>query len=190
MELTARIDDLDRFLRLQRQGVAERVALEGTVDIEGQSCRVSSPNSYLQFFLNPPAEPDRDSAPVRFFHYRIELTCGGREMVIEAAKVLRDDPRFDVWYDLSTLYFDVFEGDTATDRPCRRGVMRLAPVDFVERQLRSIAITPEEVDPSRKSWAYFAFVKYFADEVAGVYIQRPNLAKDFLRKIINVSHGD
>ena len=102
----------------------------------------------------------------RFFRYRIVFDRDGREQVIEAAKVLCDDPRFDVWYDLSTLYFDVFDGDPAGRQPRQRGIMRLAPDYFIERQLRSVTITPEEADPARKSWAYFAFARYYAGEVA------------------------
>jgi choline dehydrogenase-like flavoprotein len=190
MELTASIGDLDRFLQVQRQGLAEKVALEGTVKIRRQKYKVLSTKSYLQFFLCARTGNGEDRAPERFFRYRVAFACCGREMVIEAAKVLRDDPRFDVWYDLSTLYFDVFNGDPASDPPRWRGIMRLAPVDFVEKQLRSVAITPDDVDPSRKSWAYLAFVRYYAGEVAGVYLQRPHLARDFLRNVIDVPQGN
>jgi choline dehydrogenase-like flavoprotein len=191
MELTASIRDLDRFLRVQRQGLAEKVALKGTVKTKSGDHKVQSERSFLQFFLRPCAARDGGGAAARFFRYHITFCPpGGREWVIEAAKVLRDDPRFDVWYDLSTLYFDVFEGDPAVQNWRQRGIMRLAPVDFVEKQLRSVTITPEDADPSRKSWAYFAFAKYYTGEVAGIYLQRRDLAKDFLKNVINAAHGE
>ncbi len=184
-ELTASIDDLDHFLKRQRQGLPDKVRLEGKVTICGREHRVLPDDSYLQFFTSPLAACRDGRACPRFFRYRIAFDSDGIKQVIEAAKVLRDDPRFDVWYDLSTLYFEVFEGEILH----RRGIMRLAPVDFVEKQLPSINITPTDTDPSRKGWAYFAFIRYFAAEVARVYVRHPDLAKDFLRNVVSAAHG-
>jgi hypothetical protein len=189
VELMASIGDLDRFLRGHRQGVAEKVALTGTVTIDGGDHKVLSEKSFLQLFLNPRAARGGETAQ-RFFRYHIAFASNGRERVIEGAKFLRDDRRFDVWYDLATLYFDVFEGDPSVNGLRQRGIMRLAPDDFIEKQLRSVTITPEETDPSRKSWAYFAFVRYFASEVANIYLQHPDLLKDLLKNVVRASHGD
>ena len=78
----------------------------------------------------------------------------------------------------------MFEGDPAHSEPVYRGIMRLAPDYFIERQLRSVTITPEDADPSRKSWAYFAFARYYSGEVARIYLRKPGLLKDFLKNVI------
>jgi hypothetical protein len=186
VRLLASIGDLDRFLRFQRQDLAEKVALTGSVRIDGGNHDVLSQKSFLQFFLRPPPAPDGRGMAERFFGYRIAFEFARQVWVIKGAKVLRDDPLFDVWYDLSTLYFDVFAGNEWR----QRGIMRLDPVDFVKEQLPSVTITPESADPSRKSWAFFAFAKYFAGEVARIYFPKPDLAKEFLKNVIDAAHGD
>jgi choline dehydrogenase-like flavoprotein len=188
VQLTATIGDLGRFLAIQRQGSPEKIRIEGTLTIDKRDYMVVSDKSFLQFFLSSGAARS-GGRPERFFRYRIVFASGGRERVIEAAKVLRDDPRLDIWYDLSTLYFDVFEDDPAHSRPVYRGIMRLAPDYFIERQLRSVTITPENADPSRKSWAYFAFARYYGGEVARIYLRKPDLVKDFLKNVI-AADGD
>jgi choline dehydrogenase-like flavoprotein len=188
VQLTATIGDLGRFLTVQRQGSAEKIRIEGTVTIGKRGYTVVSEKSFLQFFLSSGAGRTGGRRE-RFFRYRIAFASDGRERVIEAAKVLRDDPRLDIWYDLATLYFDVFEDDPAHSRPVYRGIMRLAPDYFIERQLRSVTITPENADPSRKSWAYFAFARYYGGEVARIYLRKPDLVKDFLKNVI-AADGD
>lgn len=191
VKLKATIDDLDRFLRIQRQGPAERITIKGTVTIKDPDkevvSEVVSDKSFLQFFHSSSAARGSGKQVERFFRYRIVFDVGGRELVIEAAKVLRDDPRLDIWYDLSTLYFDMFE--PAKSAPSHRGIMRLAPDYFIERQLRSVTITPENADPARKSWAYFAFARYYGGEVARIYLRKPDLVKDFLKNVI-AADGD
>jgi choline dehydrogenase-like flavoprotein len=196
VKLTASIGDLDRFLQVQRQGRSERVKLTGEFIIDGGSYRelykVLPEKSFLQLFVRPRVTDDGNGSVVRFFRYRIVGASDDRTRVIEGAKVLRDDPQFDVWYDLSTLYFDVFDQTVfpARGKPLQRGIMRLALDDFVERQLRSITITPENADPARKSWAYFAFVQYYGGEVARIYVSKPHLVKDFLKNVLGAAHGN
>ncbi len=193
VELTATIDDLGRFLTIQRQGSAQKIRISGTVTIGSHApYNLSSDKSYLQFFLRTSAARSsggQDRQDKRFFRYRIVFDRDGNEQVIEAAKVLYDDPRLDIWYDLSTLYFDMFDGDLAGREPGYRGIMRLAPDYFIERQLRSVEITPLGADPSRKSWAYFAFAKYYGGEVTKIYFRNPDLVKDFLKNVI-AADGD
>jgi choline dehydrogenase-like flavoprotein len=189
VNLTATIGDLNRFLRIQRQGSAEKIPIKGTVTIGKRDYEVVPDRSYLQFFLSSTAARSSGGPVERFFRYRIVFDFDGRERVVEAAKVLRDDPRLDVWYDLSTLYFDMFEGDPAQGQLVERGIMRLAPDYFIEKQLRSVTITPENADPARKSWAYFAFARYYGGEVARIYLRNPDLVKDFLRNVI-AADGD
>ena len=209
MKLTAVVDDLDKFLRVQRQGGSEAMRLEGTITISRDEGRVHDglahdshgiedgvydvdpASSDLRFFVTP--EDQEDGRRSRYFRYSI-LTkkTAGRKIRIEGAKVVRDDTRFDVWQDLATLYVDIFADDSREKPPALRGIMRLTPVNFFERQLRSITITPDGVkgtDPTRRSWAYYAFIRYFAGELAAIYLKRPGMIKDMFKNLLDPTHG-
>lgn len=206
MELIAIVDDLDRFLRVQRQGRSAKIRLEGTVAIargrsrsDGDSpiddgvYNLHSADCHLRFFHSPPDQ--QEVLRTRYFCYSILAEREGKTIRIEAAKIVRDDTRFDVWQDLATLYVDIFEGAYQEQPPALRGIMRLAPVTFFEKQLRSIIITPDDADkakatdPSRRSWAYLAFIRYYAGELANIYLKRPGMIKDMFKNLLDPTHG-
>ena len=70
-----------------------------------------------------------------------------------------------------------------------RGIMRVAPNDFVNKQLKSIEITPAGIDTAQQQWAYASFVRYFLGEVAGVYVEGTDLIKDLLGDLVGLPHG-
>ncbi len=196
MNLSVTIDDLERFLRVQRRSVAEKVRLTGSVTIDGQRFDVQPEGSYLRFFHAPAMadeHQDRDKDSTRYFRYRLVVRGSGEDgdqrRIIEAAKIVREDSRFDVWQDLATLYVDIFDDGLPGAPLSQRGIMRLAPIDFLEKQLRSITITPADADQARRSWAYAAFVKYYAEELAGIYVSRPDLMKDMLKNVFDPTKG-
>jgi len=199
LKLKASIDDLDRFFRSQRQGLAMRIGLSGDVHLKDEGAyHVDPSKSYLQIFAKPPSDGAFGDQRRRFFRYRIVASpicpCWGleSEIWIEGVKLLSNDPRFDVWQDLSTLYIDVFDQEPKADEPLEpriRGILRLAPLDFFEKQLQSISITPKDSDPARKSWAYGGFIRYFTDELASIYVERRGLIKAMVTNLLNPSRG-
>ena len=43
-------------------------------------------------------------------------------------------------------------------------------------------------DPARKSWALLAFYRYFAGELADIYMQRADAVKDAFFKLVTGIH--
>lgn len=192
--LTATIDDLDRFLRMQRRGAIDKVPLTGTVTIidhQTPKCYQVAPGSWLQFFgFIPSSTTDIRTPRARNFRYHIELTCEDGKCSpcrLEGAKIVRDDLRFDLWQDLATLYTDIFDG-VDDGKLLYRGILRLNPLDFFEQQLRSITIEPSDIDPTRRAWAYAAFVRYYLAELAGIYLSRTDLIKDLIKNVVDPVH--
>ncbi len=196
LDVVARIDDLDRFLKIQRAGMLARIGLSGRLIIKDHGettlIDVCPERSHAEFFGGQD-EKDIQRYPMktRFLRYHIVTMSEGRRYRIEAAKVLRDDTRFDVWQDLSTLYVDVFDDETPGEPapPLSRGIMRLSPVDFFDEQLRSIKVTPDDADLARRSWAYAAFLTYFSDELAGVYSARRGHINALFRGLLDPMAG-
>ncbi len=192
LELTATIGDLECFFRSQRRGIAMRLGVEGEIKLGGERYSVDPTKSYVQMFRRPPPSDAGNRDRRRFFRYHIVFPDKKTLFWIDAAKVASDDPRFDVWQDFTTLYFEWFEGEPVEGKrppPSKRGIFRMAPADFFETQLQSMTITPEKADPARKSWAYAGFVRYFTDELATVYIERRGLIKAMARNLLDPSRG-
>lgn len=207
LNLTASIDDLDRFFRTQRQGLAMPIGLSGDMIFKtGDSYIIDAAKSYLQIFLIPPplaadeerSTESRKSERRRFFRYHIEASPArgwldpAKKIWIKGVKLLSDQSGFDVWQDLSTLYVEGFDQEPKAGlhpAPMLRGVLRLAPLDFFDKQLQTISITPIDADPARKSWGYGGFVHYFADELASVYLERRGLIKAMAANLLNPSRG-
>ena len=80
----------------------------------------------------------------------LELEAPGRVYELLGQKIIRDDERFDVWEDATTLYFNLFEKGRA--EPLRQGILRLSAADFFGKQIPSFEATNTD-DPVRQSWA-------------------------------------
>lgn len=207
LNVTANIDDLDRFFRTQRQGLAALIGLSGDIRLkQGDAYKLDPEKSALQIFLSTPPLTDKEDRSAksqenkrrRFFRYRIQASPAREGMDpnskiwIQGAKILSDQSGFDVWQDLSTLYAEGFDQEPRPGlcpAPIFRGILRLAPLDFFDKQLQTIKITPDDADPARKSWAYGGFVRYFADELASVYLERRGLIKAMVQNLLDPSKG-
>ena len=106
----------------------------------------------------------------------------GTNYTLDGLKVLRDAPGFDSWHDTSTVYFEI---SSAADR--LRGVLRVSVEAFVQQQLPSMTITGTD-DPARQSWALVAFYKYFARELASIYMKRADMLADAFLKLVTGIH--
>ena len=167
--------------------------LKGTVTIsengmEDQSLLVDKSQSWLEFFTSPPPSAAHvRERRIRYFRYHLAFEDKGTFHRLEGVKIVRDDSRFDLWQDLATLYIELFDG-SEPDRLVHRGVMHLNPLDFFQRQLRSITITPPDADPTRRSWAYAAFVRYYLEELTRIYVSRPDLIRELVQNVIDPVH--
>ncbi|MEO5739345.1 MAG: GMC oxidoreductase, partial [Vicinamibacterales bacterium] len=184
MQLDAKSTDLARLISPDSARQPMKFGLEGEVTLkrpggEPKVCKLTE-HSFLQMFLRSADE----SEPSRFFRYELRYVDADQgECVLQAWKVLRNAPGFDVWLDTSTLFFEIFEESNLT----YRGVMRVPIETFLRKQLPSMEITGT-TDAARQSWALAAFYQYFGVELAAVYVQQADEIKDLLWKLVTKIH--
>ena len=185
MHLHVTATDLARLISPESVRQPMRFLLSGGITLknpmsEPTVCDLIEGSSFLQMFVRSSDKSD----PSRFFHYDLRYkNQDGRNCVIQAWKVLRNAPGFDLWLDTSTLFFEVFEESNLT----HRGVMRVPIETFLRKQLPSTDITGTD-DAARKSWALAAFYKYFVGELATVYMKDADEIKDLLWKLVTGIH--
>ena len=185
IRLHATVADLARLISPESTRQPTKFFLSGWIILLGPQREANvyhliKDSSFLQMFVRSSDGSD----PSRFFHYELHYeNDDGRNCVIQAWKVLRNAPGFDVWLDTSTLFFEIFEDSNLT----HRGVMRV-PIDkFLRTQLPSMNITGT-ADAARRSWALAAFYKYFAGELGAVYMMDAAKLKDLLWKLVTGIH--
>ena len=190
--LKAWVDDLARLVTRDEGVLPSGIRITGTIKIttlkdgDGRTSSlyrvVEGEDSFLRLFVAPPTVT---KPPSRFFHYHLRLLGESSTATLEGLKVLRDAPGFDAWNDTSVLYFDIIDDDRHRSR--QRGIMRISVEDFLRGQLPSVEITGTS-DTARKSWALGAFYKYFATELAAVYVKRAGALKEFFVKLLTTIH--
>ncbi len=118
----------------------------------------------------------------KFFRYHLSFVIDGQPYAVNGLEGAVRRPRLHAWHDTSTLYF---EGNGPWGR--YRGILRVPLDTFLGQQLPSMEISGTS-DASRKSWALAAFYKYFAGEVADVYLGRADALRDALVKLVTGIH--
>jgi hypothetical protein len=184
IRLKVSVRDLARLVSGDRALDPVKIAVSGLVTIHpsarNTSCRrfaISAEDSFLQVFVRPKSSDDK-----KFFRYHLHYGICDESYVLDGLKVLSDAPGFDAWHDTSTLYFRRTGPDGL-----QRGVLRLSIETFMRMQLPSMTITGTS-DPARQSWALLAFYKYFAGELADVYMKRADALKDALIQLVTRIH--
>lgn len=185
MHLHATVTDLARLISPDSARQPVKLSLTGGITLKGPErepsiCHLIESSSFLQMFVRSSDGSD----PSRFFHYELQYQNEhGRSCVIKAWKVLRNAAGFDAWLDASTLFCEIFEESKIT----HRGVMRVPIETFLRTQLPSMDITGTD-DAARRSWALAAFYKYFAGELAAVYMMDSKKLQDLLWKLVTGIH--
>jgi hypothetical protein len=187
-ELVASVADLGELV--SPVGHTIKIPLGGAVTITRKSARYTldvGEGSFLQLFERLPSRPSMrghegaPSVPTRFFRYDLTLrgSDGGR---LRGLKVLQDGPGGDLWRDTSTVYFELSFGPRPT-----LGILRVSLERFLREQLPSMNVAGTE-DSARRSWALAAFYKYFASELADVYMTRADQLKTLVVNLLTTIH--
>jgi hypothetical protein len=125
MRLTIEIDDLDRFVAGPRHAAGAR----GWVDFDELGGRLTTAGAEFELFG---AEPDERHARMR---YRLLLRDpAGRPLTLYGFKALEDDPNYDSWRDVTTLFTRVLAGHGEAGEVLATGILRLSARGFL-RQL-------------------------------------------------------
>lgn len=133
--LTIAADDLDALI----QDPNHRARMTGTVTsplLDSEPLVVTEGEFGLLM-------DDRDQIGTRRMTYRMKLTAtDGRSYFFDGYKVIRDDHGLDLWADTTTLYITLHHTDS-TGPVLGRGVLRIAPQDFLRQLTTMQAINAE-----------------------------------------------
>ncbi len=158
--LTIHSSDVDRFVKEP----AHEARMDGTVSAPALS---PDPLAVSDASFNLFTE-NREEVLTRNMRYRMKLTAEeGREYWFEGVKVIHDDSGLDVWDDTTTLYVTLHEGPDASGRVMGKGILRIAPADFM-RQMTTMRAT-NAPDRRKGLEAKVKFGKLFAGSLLDVY---------------------
>jgi hypothetical protein len=188
-KLEANLLDLSRFLALHREGKPAPIQIKGTVEIEGW------PETQKTEF---PLDPDKSNLQLlskgsragqgpeqRTMNYKLYFSVNNTPYLIDGVKILKDDERFDVWEDSTTLFFHL--KDEKSQQVLREGILRLPASEFFGEQLPSLKATNTD-DPARQSWALAAFAKFFFGHLVDVYVPELDQVIDVVKGITERTH--
>ncbi len=191
VRLNAHIADLTLFLERhkakdQKAKENPRIAITGELEITGwpnsrQSTFILSEQSCLQLFLG-------DLPGIKTFRYDLFFDHDSELHALSGIKILRDEPRFDLWEDTATLYFDILRNADKNAETIRRGILRLPADNFLNDQLRSFKVSGTE-DPARQSWALAAFTKLFFGHLTDIYAPELDRVGQLIKNILVRTHA-
>jgi len=126
---TARIDDLDSFLRDPQHGAN----MTGVVDVVGLGRAMPIEEGRIELFCRREGLP-AGQAGRKTIAYHLPFRQGERRYLLRGEKHIQDDPGFDVWKDMTTLYAELLDLSSALDSrqtpvaPIAVGVLRIGPL--------------------------------------------------------------
>jgi cholesterol oxidase len=159
IEVTVSTPDLQRLVASPEHSAR----IIGTVHYPGLS---TSPLSVVEGTLSLLVQP-APPAPTRLMVYRMLLRAAeGGNFWFEGQKTIKDDPGADLWQDTTTLYFDIYRGQSAEGTPLGRGVLHITPGAFI-RQLQTLRAADAHGQQSLAGLLEFG--RFFAGELWDVY---------------------
>ena len=180
IHLRVNVEDLARLIAQERTLEPAKLKLSGCgafgLSEDDPGFQIDE-GSFLQMFVRPGAA----NSP-KFFRYHLRYAVDGKPHILNGLKVLCNAPGFDSWHDTSTVYFE-----STGPGGWQRGILRVSLETFLREQLPSMEITGTS-DAARKSWALAAFYKYFAGELADVYLERADAVRDAFFKLVTGIH--
>jgi cholesterol oxidase len=121
---TARIDDLDSFLR-DPQHAAE---MTGVVDVAGLGRAMPIEEGRIEMFCRREGLP-AGQAGRKVIAYHLPFRQGERRYLLQGEKYIQNDPGFDVWKDMTTLHAELVDLSSAPEGPPMAvGILRIGPL--------------------------------------------------------------
>jgi hypothetical protein len=210
-DLTASIDDLATFLAVFHADTGRALCVTGSVEIDlddacGDRSYAVDPD-HSRIWLR--AAMDDCGHQTRSIVYLLEFTAGSDRYQLDGIKDIRDDARFDVWEDTTTLCFvlrkrsedehlrrvkeqDQFKAGEPVpwdDDPCRLGVLRLPASEFLGHQVPTLKATNIDEDPARQVWAVTTFARFFLSNLVDVYVPALEHLADVGKRVLGRGHA-
>lgn len=157
MRLTIEVDDLDRFVA----GPAHTARASGWVKCDELGGRLVTEGAEFELFGR---EPDERHARMR---YRLLLRDpAGRPLTLHGFKLLEDDPNYDSWRDVTTLFVRLHAGHNGEGDVVATGILRLSALAFL-RQLTTFRGTSGW--PGARIGAVLRFQAFFMRGLLRIY---------------------
>lgn len=159
--LTIGSDDLDGML----EDPEHRGSIIGTVQAPALSNDdLSVSDGIFNLFVEDMKDED-----IRYMRYRMKLHSEeGNTYYFNGYKCLRDDPKFDIWEDTTTLFITVHNGGDEQAPILGKGILKIKPNDF-RKQMTTMEATG--VNGTVQELEYQAkFLTYFGENIVDVYL--------------------
>lgn len=159
--LTVFCRDLARIVRDPQHGAG----MVGTVDAPAlsSSALTISEGRFNLFVENPGADETRN------LRYRMKMhSREGKTYYFSGVKVVHDDPGFDLWHDMTTLFSTIHDGDGPDAPVLGKGVIHVRLGDFL-KQLASMHATGAQLTVEEQAEALAQFGKFFGYALLDTY---------------------
>jgi predicted acylesterase/phospholipase RssA len=165
-KLTVHIEDLDDFLRMPEH----EARATGTVDCELLGGQMPITAGRFQLFVIE--DRGNISNPAnREMRYGLEFRApSGTDYLLEGVKHVHDDPGFDVWADLTTLFTRVYRMEDGKRVPFAAGVLHIHLLDFIQ-QLTTFRVHHAS-GPAQTLSSLTRFGEFFLGRAWDVYARR------------------
>jgi choline dehydrogenase-like flavoprotein len=132
----------------------------------------------------------------RFMKYNLTFEAGGQYWCLWGYKRIRKQPGIDAWRATSSLFcqlhgpFPTPEAVRTRSTVAGAGVVHVELTSFLFDQIRSMQVTPKDVDPARRAWALLQFCSFFFGTLQRIYAPELRTALDtVLRMPGSSNHG-
>ena len=158
--LTVATDDVDEFV----ENPEHEASMVGTVLAPHISVRpITISEGRFNLFVKDPANSDQ-----KYMQYQMKLhTFEGKTHFFKGFKDVKDDPGFDMWSDLSTLFVTIYEGENENTPIMGNGVLHIEMADFAKQITTMKALNTNGL--VNKSKGLLEFGKLFGADVFDTY---------------------
>lgn len=158
--LTILAQNVDEFV----ENPSHQAAMAGTVIAPHLSTKpISVSEGKFNFFVKDPSKPDQ-----KYMQYQMKLhTEEGEVYFFKGYKDVKDDPGFDMWTDLSTLFVTVFSGENELGNIVGKGILHIEMADFAKQITTMKALNTKGLVNISKG--LLAFGKLFGADVFDTY---------------------
>jgi len=165
-KLTVHIEDMDQFIRLPEHEARGT----GYVECDALGGRLELSSARFNLFVIE----DRghiDNPKNKEMRYALSFRGpGDKDFVLEGVKHVHDDPVFDVWSDLTTLFVRMYRVEKGQKLPFAAGILHIHLLDFVQ-QLTTFRVHRAQT-PVQALAALTRFGEFFLGRAWDVYARK------------------
>jgi hypothetical protein len=160
MHATIAIQAMDRFI-----ADPDHVGrIDGSIDYPPFGEGIPSKTGVFNLF-SPTNDPR-----LKLMVYEMAFTHGGQDYYLAGRKEVKDDPRFDLWKDTTTLFTQLHKGPNKSTPVVGAGILTLGPVDLMKMVSTMHAINSTSAVEGAE--AVMKFGRFFLGELWNIYCKK------------------